>query len=197
MRVIRSNAWHDPLLKWCALLALLLLTAAARSAEPPTQDYQLHPGDKILVGVFDDEKLKPLEITITPDGKFSFPLIGEVTATGKTAEQVRLEIQTRLKKYYAEPSVTLIVTDVKGNIAYVVGQVNKPGSIEMNPAVTVLQALSVAGGLNPYAKGDAILVIRTSASGQHVLRFHYGQVIGGKDLEQNVQLENGDVVVVP
>lgn len=180
------------------MLACLLCAAfAARPAEVPSQDYHLHPGDKILVGVFDDEKLKPLDITITPDGKFSFPLIGEVTATGKTAEQLRLEIQTKLKKYYADPSVTLIVTDVKGNISYVVGQVNKPGSIEMNPAVTVLQALSIAGGLNPYAKGDSIIVIRSSSTGQRVLRFHYGQVIAGKELDQNIELENGDVVVVP
>jgi polysaccharide export outer membrane protein len=186
-----------PIVSWCALVAAFLVILSATSAELPSQNYALHPGDRILVGVFGDESLKPLEITITPDGKFSFPLIGEIAANGKTAEQVRTEIQTKLKKYYADPSVTLIVTDVKGNIAYVVGQVNKPGSIEMNPTVTVLQALSIAGGLNPYAKGDSIIVIRGSSSGQRVLRFQYGQVSNGRNLEQNIELESGDVVVVP
>jgi polysaccharide export outer membrane protein len=189
--------WGAPILACCAVLALLVAPAVTRSAELPSQDYHLHPGDRLLVGVFDDEKLKPLDVTITPDGKFSFPLIGELTATGKTAEQLRVEIQSKLKKYYESPSVTLIVTDVKGNVAYVIGQVNKPGSIEMNPAVTVLQALSIAGGLNPYAKGDSIIVIRNSSAGQRVLRFHYGPVIGGKDLDENIELESGDVVVVP
>jgi polysaccharide biosynthesis/export protein len=193
----RAECAHLPLPRWWVVVALLAVALSVRAAEMPSPDYRLHPGDKILVGVFDDPKLLPLEVTIAPDGKFSFPLIGEVTASGKTPEQLRLEIQTRLKKYYADPSITLIVTDVKGNVAYVIGQVNKPGSIEMNPTVSVLQALSIAGGLNPYAKGDSIIVIRNAATGQRVLRFHYGQVTSGKDLEQNIELESGDVVVVP
>ena len=192
----RAESVRLPQRSW-VMAALLIIAVATRSAELPSTDYRLHPGDKILVGVFDDPKLLPLEVTIAPDGKFSFPLIGEMIAGGKTAEQLRLEIQTKLKKYYADPSVTLIVTDVKGNVAYVIGQVTKPGSIEMNPTVTVLQALSIAGGLNAYAKGDNVIVIRNSAVGQRILRFHYDQVISGKDLEQNVQLESGDVVVVP
>jgi polysaccharide export outer membrane protein len=82
-------------------------------------------------------------------------------------------------------------------VAYVIGQVNKPGAIVMNPAVNILQALSIVGGGNPYAKLDSIIVIRNSPGGQRVLNFHYGQVSSGRSLEQNVQLESGDVVVVP
>jgi len=108
-----------------------------------------------------------------------------------------MEMETKLKKFVAEPVVTVSVTEVKGNVAYVIGQVNKPGVIEMNPALNILQALSVAGGGNPYAKLDDIIVIRNTTSGQRVLNFHYGQVASGKRLEQNVQLESGDVVVVP
>jgi len=67
----------------------------------------------------------------------------------------------------------------------------------MNPALNVLQALSMAGGGNPYAKMDDIIIIRTTTAGQRVLNFRYGRVAGGKDLEQNVQLESGDVVIVP
>jgi polysaccharide export outer membrane protein len=93
--------------------------------------------------------------------------------------------------------VTFVVVDAKGNVAYVVGQVNKAGAIEMNPNINVLQALSIVGGLNPYAKGDSIIIIRSSETGQSVLNFHYGQVMAGKDLQQNIQLESGDVVVVP
>ena len=108
-----------------------------------------------------------------------------------------MELESKLKKYLSDPIGTVIVTDPKGNVVYVIGQVNKPGAITMNPTINVLQALSIAGGGNPYAKLDGIIVIRSSTGAQHVLPFKYSQVASGKDLEQNVQLESGDVVVVP
>jgi polysaccharide export outer membrane protein len=136
-------------------------------------------------------------MTVTPDGKLFYPLAGEMTVGGKTVEQVRTELEAKLKKFISDPVATVIVTEVKGNVAYVVGQVNKPGSIIMNPTVNVLQALSMVGGTNPYAKLDSIIVIRSSGGTQRVLPFKYGQVSSGNHLEQNVQLESGDVVVVP
>lgn len=185
-----------------ALLTGLAAVTAAVAADPPaltgTQtDYKIHAGDQLLVGVYDDPKMPPINVTVTPDGKFSFPLIGILNAGGKTPEQVRVEMETKLRKYVSEPVVTVTITDVKGNVAYVIGQVTKPGAIVMNPAVNVLQALSIAGGGNPYAKMDSIIVIRNAAGGQRVMNFRYGQVSSGKNLEQNIQLESGDVVVVP
>ncbi len=160
-------------------------------------DYKVHPGDKLIVGVYDDPKLMPQEITVTPDGKIAYPMVGEMVAGGKTTEQIRLELATRLKKYISDPIPMVLVTAVNGNVVYVIGQVTKPGVITMNPTINVLQALSIAGGGNPYAKLDSIIVIRSSSGGQRILPFKYGQVASGKDLEQNVQLESGDVVVVP
>jgi polysaccharide export outer membrane protein len=187
-----------------ALLAALAIAAATPTfaADPPAMvatqtDYKIHAGDQLLVGVYDDPKMPPITITVTPDGKFSFPLIGILMAGGKTPEQVRVEMENKLRKFVAEPVVTVSVVEVKGNVAYVIGQVSKPGQIVMNPAVNVLQALSIAGGGNPYAKMDSIIVIRNSVGGQRIMNFHYGQVASGKNLEQNVQLESGDVVVVP
>jgi len=172
------------------------------AADPPAMvatqtDYKIHAGDQMLVGVYDDPKMPPITITVTPDGKFSFPLIGILVAGGKTPEQLRVEMENKLRKFVAEPVVTVSITEVKGNVAYVIGQVSKPGLIVMNPAINVLQALSIAGGGNPYAKMDSIIVIRNSVGGQRIMSFHYGQVASGKSLEQNVQLESGDVVVVP
>src|ERR1700737_1962853 len=188
-----------------ALLAALSGMAAATpafAADPPAMvatqtDYKIHAGDQLLVGVYDDPKMPPITITVTPDGKFSFPLIGILVAGGKTPEQLRVEMENKLRKFVAEPVVTVSITEVKGNVAYVIGQVSKPGLIVMNPAINVLQALSIAGGGNPYAKMDSIIVIRNSVGGQRIMNFHYGQVASGKSLEQNVQLESGDVVVVP
>jgi polysaccharide export outer membrane protein len=177
-------------------VAMLLLASSALRAQT-LPDYKLHPGDKLIVGVYDDPKLLPQEMTVAPDGKISYPLVGELMAGGKTIQQVRVELETRLKKYLSEPIATVIVTEVKGNVVYVVGQVIKPGAITMNPTINVLQALSIAGGANPYAKLDGMIIIRSSPTGQRVLPFRYGQVSSGKDLQQNVDLESGDVVVVP
>jgi polysaccharide export outer membrane protein len=181
-----------------AMLGALLsasLNAAAQTASP---GYTLHPGDKLVVGVYDDPKLLPQEITVTPDGSITYPMVGELAVGGKTTGQVRIELESKLKKFISEPIAIVLVTDVKGNVAYVVGQVNKPGQIVMNPSINVLQALSMVGGANPYAKLDSIIVIRTAPGGvQRVLPFKYGQVSSGKDLQQNIVLESGDVVVVP
>ncbi len=173
------------------------LTLAAASLGQTLPDYKLHPGDKLMVGVYDDPKLLPQEITVAPDGKISYPLVGVLVVSGKTVDQIRAEIETRLKKYISDPVATVVVTDVKGNVVYVIGQVTKPGSIVMNPTISVLQALSIAGGGNPYAKLDGIIILRSTGGVQRVLPFKYTQVAAGRDLEQNVQLESGDVVVVP
>jgi polysaccharide biosynthesis/export protein len=179
-------------------LAFLVGAALPSAAQTAAPGYPLHPGDKLIVGVYDDPKLLPQEITITPDGSITYPMVGELMVGGKNTGQVRAELEAKLKKFISEPIAIVLVTDVKGNVAYVVGQVNKPGQIVMNPSINVLQAISMSGGANPYAKLDSIIVIRTSAGGvQRVLPFKYGQVASGKDLQQNVLLESGDVVVVP
>jgi polysaccharide biosynthesis/export protein len=188
-----------------ALLAVFMglgVATSALAADPSalvaTQtDYKIHAGDLLLVGVYDDPKMPPINVTVTPDGKFSFPLIGILVAGGKTPEQLRVEMETKLRKFVSEPVVTCSVVEVKGNVAYVIGQVAKPGAIVMNPAVNILQALSIAGGGNAYAKLDSVIVIRNAAGGQRTMSFRYSQVSSGKNLEQNVQLESGDVVVVP
>ena len=179
-----------------ALMAIGLTLAGAGSGQT-LPDYKVHPGDKVMLGVYDDPKLLPQEITVAPDGKISFPLVGVLIVGGKTVEQIRTEIETRLKKYISDPVATVVVTDVKGNVVYVIGQVTKPGSITMNPTINVLQALSMAGGATPYAKLDNIIVIRSSGGVQRVLPFRYGAVSAGRDLQQNIDLESGDVVVVP
>jgi len=177
-----------------AIASLSVMSAASAQTVP---DYKLHAGDKVVVGVYDDPKLLPQEITVSPDGKISYPLVGVMMVGGKTVEQIRTEMEARLKKYISEPIATVIVTAVTGNAVYVIGQVLKPGQLIMNPTINVLQALSMAGGANPYAKLDSIIVIRSTPGGQRVLPFKYGQVSSGKDLSQNVDLESGDVVVVP
>lgn len=178
------------------MLALLLVGGTAYG-QTALAEYRLHAGDKLEVSVWKETELQKPAIIIRPDGKFSLPLAGEIVAAGKTVAEVRQEIEVRLKPYISEPVVTVGVTDVAGNVAYVIGQVNKPGSLVMNPSINVLQALSLAGGGTAFAKLNDIIIIRSTPTGQRTLTFRYGEVSSGKDLAQNVMLESGDVVVVP
>jgi len=176
----------------------LLMLSLAHSQAVVQGEYRLHAGDKLDLSVWKEPEMqKPLTV-IGPDGSFSFPLAGQIPAAGKTVAEVRQEIETKLAKFIPDAVVTVGIADVSGNVAYVIGQVTKPGALVMNPKINVLQALSLAGGGTPYAKMDSIIIIRGAQTAQQrVLQFRFGSVASGKDLEQNVMLESGDVVLVP
>ncbi len=192
-----------------ALTMLLLLAGAAPALPAPAQpavpsnaaalamaDYRLNPGDKIDISVWKETEMQK-SLIIAPDGKVGFPLAGEVVAAGHTIAEVRTELVSRLKKFIPDPVVTVSLTNNDGNRVFVIGQVNKPGMFGMNPALNVLQALSLAGGGTPFAKLDSIIILRQTPGGQRVANFRFSQVSRGEHLEQNVTLESGDVVVVP
>jgi polysaccharide export outer membrane protein len=183
---------------WCYVPAVLSVAAALAQPAAAQQlaDYTLHPGDQIEVAVWKEPDLTKTVI-VRPDGKFSFPLAGETVAIGRTIPQVQTEIANKLKTYIPEPVVTAALTVMDGNRIYVIGQVNKPGSFVMNPRLNVLQALSLASGLTPFAAVNDIIVVRGAGTAQKVLQFRYSDVSKGKSLEQNIPLEAGDVVVVP
>jgi polysaccharide export outer membrane protein len=192
-------ATRAPLAAWTA--AALLTTVAASLPVGAQQqvmvpDYQLNAGDQLEVSVWKEPDLTKVVI-VRPDGKFSFPLSGEVVAAGRTSAQVQADISMRLKKFIPEPVVTVSVTGLEGNRIYVIGQVNKPGSFVMNPRFNVLQALTMAAGMTPFASTNDIILLRGSGPAQKTLRFHYGDVSKGRNLTENVQLEAGDVVIVP
>ncbi len=190
IRVLRSTI---------AIAALSLaswLGGASPAAAQALPDYKLSPGDQIEVSVWKEPELSKTVI-VRPDGKFSYPLAGEITAASKTVSQVQSEITARLKQFIPEPVVTAALTVLDGNRIYVIGQVGKPGTYVMNPRLNVLQALAVAGGMTPFANADGIMVMRGIGAQQRILRFRYGDVSKGRDVEQNIQLEAGDVVIVP
>lgn len=191
----------------CATLLLLAALgcvagpAYAQQPAPPAaqqalQDYTLNPGDQLEISIWKEPDLTKT-VQVRPDGKFSVPLAGEVVAAGRTVAQVQSDITNRLLKYIPEPVVTASLTVLEGNRVYVIGQVTKPGAYVMNPRLSVLQALAVAGGMTPFAAANDILVMRGNGRAQRMLPFRYGEVVRGRNLEQNVTLEAGDVVVVP
>ncbi|HYX75521.1 MAG TPA: polysaccharide biosynthesis/export family protein [Steroidobacteraceae bacterium] len=181
----------------CMLATLVLVGFAPRVPAQQAPDYTLNAGDTLDISVWKEEDLTKKDVIVRPDGKFSFPLAGQVLARGRTAAEIEAEITTRLKRYVAEPVVSVAVKNLDGCRIYVIGQVSKAGSFVMNPRVNVLQALSLAGGMTPFAAVNDIMVLRGSGEGQRAIPFHYGEVVKGRNLNQNVLLEAGDVVVVP
>ena len=176
------------------LAALSVFVGEAEAQALP--DYRLQPGDEIELSVWGEEELQRI-VLIRPDGKFGYPLAGEILAAGRTTAEIQIELTRRLETYIPEAVVTISVTGIEGNRIYVIGQIQNPGRFVMNPTINVLQALSLAGGTTPFAALNDIIIIRGSGTKQRVLRFAYKDVEKGRNLEQNIQLESGDVVVVP
>jgi polysaccharide export outer membrane protein len=163
---------------------------------PPGARYQVQPGDILQITVWKEEDLQR-EVLVRPDGGISFPLAGDVAAAGRTVDQVQEELAAKIESYIPEPVVTVAVKQVVGNRVYVVGRVNKPGEIIMGHELTVMQALSLAGGVTPFAALNKVHVLRRDQGVERSIPFRYGDVEKGRSLSQNIVLQNGDVVVVP
>ena len=177
----------------CLLSSSWCLAAETSVAEP---NYLLGPEDMLKVAVWKDEHLTQ-ETVVRPDGMITFPLIGDVAAAGRTAEDVRNEIAKRLSRFLPNPNVTATVLKVLSYRIYVLGRVNKPGEYLVGHHTDVLQALSMAGGLTPYASENDIKIMRRNGSEHQVFHFRYGDMQKEKDLKQNILLQRGDVVMVP
>jgi polysaccharide export outer membrane protein len=180
------------------MLMILSVIGDVNAQEPnrPDASYKILPGDLLQVSVWKEPDLQ-LELLVRPDGAISFPLAGEISTRNKSVSDLKADLTRRLARYITDPVVTVGIKEVLGNKVYVIGQVNNPGAFVVNPQVDVLQALSMAGGTTPFADVNNIKILRRSNARQMALSFSYKDVIRGRDLEQNVMLQSGDVVVVP
>ena len=183
---------------YCVIVSAIAGVDAVRAQEvvPPDQSYKVLPGDVLRISVWREETLQQ-EVLVRPDGAFSFPLAGDISAKGRSVLDLQSELTSRLSRYISDPVVTVSVSEVLGNKVYVIGQVQRPGVFVVNPRVDVLQALSMAGGGTPFAALNDIKILRRTGNVQRAMSFRYNEVVKGRDLEQNFILEPGDVVVVP
>ncbi|MFO0720200.1 MAG: polysaccharide biosynthesis/export family protein [Nitrospira sp.] len=184
-----------------ALYAVVLMTGCVTPEHTAAQNmadpgYHLGPEDVVMISVWKDENLTR-EAIVRPDGMVSFPLIGDVPAMGHTVEEVRQDIAKRLARFIPNPHVSVAITKLQSYKVYVMGRVTKPGEYLVGHYTDVLQALSLAGGLTPFASENDIKIIRRENGDQRVFLFRYGDVQKGRDLNQNILLERGDVVMVP
>lgn len=162
-------------------------------------DYKIGPEDVLEISVWKEKDLQLQEVLVRPDGWITFPLVGNVKAEGRTAQEIHDEITARLQKYIPNPVVTVSVKKVAGYKVFVIGKVNKPGEYVIGRYVDVLQALTLAGGLTPFADESDIRIVRKNqtTNKDQVLRFNYDDIKKGRHLEQNITLQSGDTIVVP
>jgi polysaccharide biosynthesis/export protein len=166
------------------------------SAEAPAgQDYVIGPEDGLSINVWKESDLTAT-LPVRPDGKISLPLLGDVQAAGLTPLQLGMSITDGLKKYLADPRVTVVVTAINSKHIYIVGEVSHTGAMAMSPNMTVLEALSAAG-LNQFANTKRIYVMRLQNGKQIKLPVNYRKLLKGEAMDQNYPLQPGDTIVIP
>lgn len=161
-----------------------------------SQDFFLGPEDVLEISVWRDESLTR-QVVVRPDGCVSFPLIGDVQASGRTVDQLRLSIQEKLAEFVPDTPVSVVLMQIGSAKVYVVGKVNKPGTYVMGHFMTVSQALALAGGLNAFADDDSIRILRTIDGKRQTIEFDYGAVASGRDLDSDIILRPHDTIIVP
>ena len=170
---------------------------APQPSRHATDDYIIGPSDILNINVWKDPELTRV-VTVRPDGRITLPLIGELPVSGLTAMNVQLLVTKRLKDYVSDPEVTVIVQEVKSQTYIVVGKVVKPGSFDLGKPTTVLEAIAIAGGFLDFAKTNKVYVLRRQEDGTQIrLPFDYKKVINQHASGENVDLKNGDTIVVP
>lgn len=173
-------------------MSLLFVSQFASADEP----YRLHHGDAVFVSVWGEETLNK-EVRVLPDGSITFPLAGRVLVANSTTAEAEKRLSEKLKVYLADPQVTVVVTSVEGNKAFVIGKVLKTGPIPLVGPTTVLQALSMAGGFDRFANLSNIKVLRSVSGKQMATAINYDKLIQGDSLGTNMLLQPGDTILVP
>jgi polysaccharide export outer membrane protein len=162
----------------------------------PPADYVIGPDD-VLTVIFWREKDMSADVGVRPDGRISLPLLNDVQAAGLTPEQLRLNVTQAATKYIEDPTVTVVVKQINSRRVFITGQVSKPGPYPLMGPVTVLQLITIAGGVLEYSDSENISIVRTVNGKPTRMRFNYKEFTRGKNLAQNIELRPGDQVIVP
>ena len=178
-------------------LLILLSFLVTQTAYAASESYKVQPGDVLDISVWKEEELQK-EVIVRPDGGISFPLAGDLQAADKSITQITNEITKKLEKYIPDPVVSVSALELAGNKIYVIGQVNAPGEYRATSYLDVIQAISMAGGVTPFAAVNKIKILRRNADGSlKVFHFKYAEVEKGDNLKQDMILQARDVVIVP
>ncbi len=186
------------------LFASALSLAACRGSlagpwppiEAATQTYRVGPGDVLRVSVFGNQELNT-RVTVRPDGRVTLPLLDEVAVAGHTVNEVSTEVTAGYRRYVQDARVAVVIEEVHSYRVFVTGKVQRPGEFEARTPLTVMQALSLAGGGARGADMDGIVILRRGANGRDErYEFSYTECVEGRT-EMNFMLRSGDTVIVP
>ena len=174
----------------------------ASATAVPSQGVAIPPGyvigpDDVLTVIVWREKDLSTDVVVRPDGKVSLPLLNDVQAAGHTPEQLRATVTESVRRFVADPAVTVVVKQINSRKVFITGQIAKPGPYPLTGPTTVLQLVAIAGGVAEYADSENIVVMRTEDGQPQSFRFNYKDVIRRRNLKQNIELKPGDTVVVP
>jgi polysaccharide export outer membrane protein len=177
------------------------LTAGDIASQPPkaaTEDpnYSIAPEDVLTIDVWKEPEISRT-VPVRRDGKISLPLLNDLQAAGLTPTQLSVQIVEKLRATIVHPQVTVIVAQTSSLRVYILGQVTRGGAYPLVPDMTVMQALSIAGGFTPYANVKKIHVMRKENGADKIFAVNYKEVISGRKTEQNLHLKAGDTIVVP
>ena len=186
------------------IFTILITGLAILSANPAvgqesnnnSEKYLIHAGDVLEISVWREEYLERA-VVVQPDGRISFPLAGALEAAGKSVSELQVNVSEKLSLYFPDPVVTVSIKEIRGNTVYILGQVQNPGQIVMNPVIDVMQALALVGGTTPFAELNDIKILRRTGKSQRLIEFRYGDIARGRNLQQNIILQSGDVIIVP
>jgi polysaccharide export outer membrane protein len=162
---------------------------------PSASDYVIGPEDLLQISVWKNESLSR-QLPVRPDGKVSMPLLHDIQASGLTPMQLRDKIAAALAEFMPNPEVSVTVLEVRSYRVSVLGEVQRPGVLQLKAPTTVLEALALAGGFRDFASPSKIVIFRKNGHGTEKLRFNYNRAVGTAS-EENLSLRSGDVVVVP
>lgn len=182
------KSWICILLNVAVFIFLAGVSAAA-------DEYKIGAGDVLDIGVWKNVDLTR-QLVVLPDGTVRFPLIGQLEVGGKSAAGIEKELMEKLEKFIPDPVLSISVLQVNSMVIYVIGKVNNPGRFEINRNIDALQALSMAGGLDPFAKEKEIGIFRKNDGKTDIFNFNYEEISEGVNLDQNIMLQRGDVIVV-
>jgi polysaccharide biosynthesis/export protein len=175
--------------------ATLTTTEPGLAPRPRDNTYVIGPADVLTVTVWKQPTLSG-SLVVRPDGMISMPLLGDVLASGLTPPQLSDHIDIQLRKYFVDPSVSIQLTQINSKKVYLLGEVQKAGPVDMTPGMTLLQALSSAGGPTDYANKGKIYILRDDSGTQRKIRVHYKDAMKGRG-DANLALKPGDTIVVP
>ncbi|MGA3131158.1 MAG: polysaccharide biosynthesis/export family protein [Terracidiphilus sp.] len=174
-------------------------TATPATLAPPpaaaNDTYVIGPNDVLTVTVWKETTLSG-SVLVRPDGMISIPLVGDIQAAGLTPLRLADQITTSLKKFVQDPNVSVVVSSIHSKVVYLIGEVGKTGPIEMSPDMTLLEAISSAGGLSEFANKKKIYILRDQGGKRERIPVHYKEALAG-NRALDLELKPGDTIVVP